>query len=226
MPSTRFTALIASLMGLAAAQAINPHQSLVDTLVSDQVLLTIEQLRNTPSCQNIAAADLLQSCRQTDVNDNQSGNPKVMLETIKSVFAIRLAICEFDGTDTLIPEPCHNLFSCVPDTAPTRYWFGKKAAAQDETKALQVNDKQMGLCKKGLKGSTTSWMSYSNSLQNAQYLCQAARSGVERDQILAMIISSLQTAQASEQAQKETTIVLEEARSRFSTMFSEFLTVI
>lgn len=147
-----------------------------------QALQLLDSLKASPSCNRLAATRLLTSCQAIgDRAEGVSPDAYVALDRIKSLYAARLAICELDGAGASVPA------SCIPLTEPTRrkglLSFISKAPTQAGLND-SVPKELLEPCLKSLETRPQWWTSYSNSRQNAVVICQAARVETERDELL------------------------------------------
>ncbi|CRG84496.1 Nuclear fusion protein KAR5 [Talaromyces islandicus] len=147
-----------------------------DRVFSNAIQL-LESMKSSPSCSKIAATKLLTSCQSLSAPDDQRESEIVTaLDHIKSIYAVRLALCELTGAGTPIPMACSPLHIATnkPNTAT---WNSQKGEASTSSTVLQN-------CLTTLESRPQWWTSYSNSRQNALVICQAARIEVEKDEML------------------------------------------
>lgn len=150
-------------------------------------LRIIGSLETSPSCHRIATSTLIDSCQLLEAIGESHDKPNVALDSVKSIYAARLAVCELQGASALVPSEClimvprpqSNGFKCM---LPGRRCQDKKASG-----ILQhpdVSQRQIGKCLKALESRPQWWTSYSNARQNAVVICQAARSELEKGTVL------------------------------------------
>jgi predicted transcriptional regulator len=100
------------------------------------------------------------------------------------VYAVRLAICELNGAGTSIPP------SCLPVTFPPPrkkgiFGFPPKSKLPVNT-ADSISAQVLESCLKSLESRPQWWTSYSNSRQNAFIICQASRIESEKEELLSL----------------------------------------
>jgi hypothetical protein len=149
------------------------------TLQHDRVfsnaLQLLESMKSSPSCSKIAATKLLTSCQSLSAPENsQESDIMTTLDQIKSIYAVRLALCELTGAGTPIPMACAPLHIATnrPNTANSQN-------IEDSTLSTVLQS-----CLNTLESRPQWWTSYSNSRQNALVICQAARIEVEKEEML------------------------------------------
>jgi hypothetical protein len=168
---------------LDLVEFLNARNSQRDNTFSDAVQL-LESMRSSPSCNRIAAAKLLTSCQ--DLNGGVSGtipDISITLDKVKSIYAARLALCELGGAGKAIPAACAPLK--VNHDTPRNSIQSKGAHILEDTDlngSLPTN--VLEACLGALESRPQWWTSYSNSRQNALVICQAARTEVEKEDIL------------------------------------------
>ena len=156
------------------SRTFHPDQDLTALIRPDPVDQTgiytnaiqlLSSLQGSPSCNRIATSTLLDSCHSLD---GTKKNAEDSLESVRSVYAAQLAICEIVSAGSTVPQTCKSL-----DTS-------------SETNIHQIRGsntirrEQLGLCLQSLESKPQWWTSYSNSKQNAMVMCQAARVDIEK----------------------------------------------
>lgn len=138
----------------------------------------VDQVQTAPSCNQLAAYQLLTSCKGLEVGVDGTETP-VLLERVKNLYAARLAICELESAHAVIPTICQDIMSIslsdlTREEQPrlNRLWHGRDCV---DAKVLQP-------CVKALHGKPTSWTSYSNNRAQAITMCHAVRDHLEREQ--------------------------------------------
>jgi len=145
----------------------------------------LTSLEASPSCHRLATSTLIDSCRSLEITGHSTAN--VALDTVRSIFGARLAVCELQGASALIPQDCLVMNS---KTISKGIWCKQTGTRCPEKSALgqlqhaEVPQRQINQCLKALESRPQWWTSYSNARQNAVVICQAARSEVERGEIL------------------------------------------
>ncbi|KAI9718761.1 MAG: hypothetical protein M1812_003935 [Candelaria pacifica] len=165
----------------------NPHQPAI--YAHAMQILTI--LESSPSCHRLATVTLLTSCQTLE---GSTGNTNLSPETseaiqdeIKSIYAARLAVCELMGASAAVPLQCSPLIPSQPVKA--KNWFGTQSNRQSKESPPKLryddlNARQLGQCLTSLESRPQWWTSYSNARQNAVVMCQAARSEIDKDELL------------------------------------------
>lgn len=132
----------------------------------------------------MAATRLVTSCQNLDAETEGTGAEAYeTLDRIRSVYAARLALCELDGASAPIPSQC--LPVTISATPPKKGLFSFTAKSRSpETSADSVSKELLEPCLKALESRPQWWTSYSNSHQNAMVICQAARMETEKEELL------------------------------------------
>ncbi|KAI4284743.1 MAG: hypothetical protein L6R38_001199 [Xanthoria sp. 2 TBL-2021] len=149
-------------------------------------LQVLEGLKTSPSCHRLAAATLIRSCQSID---GSVSNPEDSLEDVKSVYAAQLALCEIMDAGSRRPEDCEAFLpghSAQSSRKVTRSFSNPDATAN----ALKG---KLSQCLQALESRPQHWTSYSNNRQNAVVMCQAARIDVEKDNLISLHQSLVNT---------------------------------
>ncbi|THC95915.1 hypothetical protein EYZ11_004601 [Aspergillus tanneri] len=113
------------------------------------------------------------------------------LEHIRSLYAARLAICELNEAGASTPPPC------LPVTISPHHRkgiFGFSSKYKPEINNAETLPKELlASCLKTLESRPQWWTSYSNSRQNAVVICQAARVENEKEELLELHKSILES---------------------------------
>ncbi|KAI9886088.1 MAG: hypothetical protein M1823_002106 [Watsoniomyces obsoletus] len=156
-----------------------------------KAIALIKSKEKAPSCVHKATMVLLQSCRDIDESsDNGSGSTEdyeATMESIKSTYAARLAVCELLEAGADVPAQCSTVMPPKSRKASSSYsgmFFGKRVSDHAGDEKHNAANHALGHCLKSLESRPQWWTSYSNSRQNAVMMCQAARSQIERDEML------------------------------------------
>ena len=168
-----------------------------DSIFND-ALQKLDTIRSLPSCHRLAASKLVSSCKGMDGGGEQSSDSYEALDRVRSVFGARLAICELDGSGAPIPPACLPLMAPPPQPKATRYLFLTKPK-QESKQTTRVDDYSKELlvpCLMALESRPQSWTSYSNSRQNAMVICQAARMEKEKEDLLNLHRSIVDTSES------------------------------
>lgn len=127
-------------------------------------------MRTHPSCNRLAASDLLTSCQSFKAHDELSKNDPRLLDTIKSFYAARLALCELEDAGTYLPDECI-------DIASHRHHDYKPVHLSERAPLLEP-------CLRTLESKPQWWTSYSNNRQNTAIMCEAARIEIDKEKQL------------------------------------------
>ena len=138
----------------------------------------IDKVQKAPSCNQLAAYQLLSSCKSLEVGPDGTETP-VLLERVKNLYAARLAVCELQSASAPTPPQCDLIMSIsladlTDEEQPclNHLWHGRDCM---DAQVLQP-------CLKALHAQSTSWTSYSNNRGQAVTMCHAIRDHLERSQ--------------------------------------------
>ncbi|KAI4242997.1 MAG: hypothetical protein L6R40_003688 [Gallowayella cf. fulva] len=149
-------------------------------------LQALEALRASPSCNRLAASALILSCQSIDAS---TSDPEGSLETLKSVYAAQLALCEITDAGANPPGTCEPFLPNNPVQLSRK--LARNANYPEATpKALKG---KLSFCLQSLESRPQHWTSYSNNRQNAVIMCQAARIDVEKDNLIKLHQSMINT---------------------------------
>ncbi|KAJ5613030.1 hypothetical protein N7510_006224 [Penicillium lagena] len=143
----------------------------------------LDSMASSPSCNRIAAMRLLTSCQTVGNGKGSDADTHEVLDLIRSVYAARLAICELQGTGTVIPSACIPVTVSPPAAGTGRFGFPTKSAPPD-TGRDSIPMELLEPCLQALESRPQWWTSYSNSRQNAMVICQATRMEREKEELL------------------------------------------
>ena len=176
---------------------INVDHDLVRHSLSDslqEALNLIESIESLPSCAKIASSTLMYSCSALEGSiehdeSNYTRGSDLFIEEEADVYSARLAVCELNGADFLIPKECQTF---IPTDRVMKKrgirGFWSRNGPTEPTGLFQYYDDitkaNLQQCRKALGSTSQSWTSYSNSRQNAVVMCHAMRSQVEKDEQL------------------------------------------
>ncbi|KAJ5671960.1 hypothetical protein N7507_001087 [Penicillium longicatenatum] len=138
----------------------------------------LDSMKSSPSCHRIAATKLVTSCQEIGGKREEYE----ALDQTRSVYAARLAICELEGAGSSTPPQCHPL--TVPPVEPKFRFNFMARSKQSDSGDTEYPKKVLELCLKTLEARPQWWISYSNNRQNAMVICQAARTETEKDELL------------------------------------------
>lgn len=144
----------------------------------------INHLETSPSCHRLAAKDLLQSCQSISSTSGQVETQDI-LDTVKSSYAARLAVCELNGAEVAVPPACLSMTPQSGKDKPSMAckYSGIGCSSGKESDFLHIGRKQVQLCLNALENRSQWWISYSNARQNAVTMCHAARAEIDRGNV-------------------------------------------
>ncbi|SLM36949.1 Nuclear fusion protein, KAR5 [Lasallia pustulata] len=173
--------------------------ALIDSHLGDQsevyaqAVQLLTSMQSSPSCNRLAASTLLTSCQSIE---GSNINTEGLLDDLKSVYAAQLAVCELTGAGSSIPQHCGSLMWSEPSTGRQglRGFLGPRIEKlHGIAGSREIDQKQLNQCLKSLESRPQWWTSYSNSRQNAVVMCQAARIEIEKDDLLNLHKSMVET---------------------------------
>ncbi|KAL9030393.1 MAG: hypothetical protein Q9196_001473 [Gyalolechia fulgens] len=175
--------------------------------VYGHALQLLESLRVSPSCNRLAASALIHSCQSIDGSNTET---EKSLEDLKSIYAAQLAICEVTDTGSRPPGPCEP-FSPNKDFQP-----GHKLSHDTSRHGGTANELKARLssCLQSLESRPQHWTSYSNNRQNAVVMCQAARMHIEKDDLIKLHKSMVDTTSGANAALAQAVAAANEAMAR------------
>ena len=169
------------------------HQIIHQPEIFNQAVRIVDSLKHAPSCNRLAVATLIESCKSLESTDGANERDSyLVLDGVKSAFAARLAVCELMGAHATVPEQCWPLIPRNETTLEEGKRFrcflpGSHCTAGGNGKAVssarvyqQVSQRQVAHCLSALESKPQWWTSYSNARQNAISICHAARSEIEK----------------------------------------------
>ncbi|KAL8839196.1 MAG: hypothetical protein Q9170_001845 [Blastenia crenularia] len=175
--------------------------------VYTHALQLLESLRASPSCNRLAASALINSCQSIDDSGLKT---EESLEDVKSVYAAQLAICEITDAGAKPPGPCEP-FLPNKDFQPSRKLDEAAKRYGGTSGALKSG---LGSCLQALESRPQHWTSYSNSKQNAVVMCQAARIHIEKDDLVKLHKSMVDTNSGASEALAQAVAASNEALGR------------
>ncbi|KAF2837596.1 hypothetical protein M501DRAFT_1059074 [Patellaria atrata CBS 101060] len=147
----------------------------------------------SPSCGRLAGQDLVKDCQSLKVSKLPGRRqPEAQLDRVRSVFAVRNAVCELKNANADISKECITFIPESPGQPRSGFtgWFtGSKTEEHPDEEYLEFppyGEADLGKCLKQLGTQPQSWTSYSNNLQNAVVVCQASRHEVEQRENVAV----------------------------------------
>jgi hypothetical protein len=158
--------------------------------VFSQALQLLDSLNSSPSCNRIAASRLLTSCQSIKERADEHGKAAAeTLDFIKSLYAARLAICELTGAGATLPADCSPVAPSLQRHKQALNSHQNILASEEE----QIPSGQLERCLKSLESRPQWWTSYSNSRQNAVVMCQAARIEIDKEELLSLYKTLVET---------------------------------
>jgi hypothetical protein len=152
-----------------------------DDFVPTHVVKLLKALSNKPACHKAAAYQLITSCQSVRA-DTLNPRPSLEdLETTKSIFAARLAICELREANANTPPQCRSLLTVSLDTFDRSPRNPSQLSGQVGD---QVSPADLRACLRALEARPQSWTSYSNNRQPAALICDVSRSEIMKDEAL------------------------------------------
>lgn len=161
--------------------------------IFSHALRIIYSMELSPSCNRLAALTLINSCQSLEMSAKGSSNAKtkgeLILDEVKSEYAVRLAVCELNGAKVNIPRECAvfipSSYAC-PKFRFRSLFTRQESRSHDELCYPEAAGSQIIQCLRALESRPQSWTSYSNAKQNAVVMCQASRDAIERDEKLSL----------------------------------------
>ena len=157
------------------------------------VIKLVEELQQKPSCHRLATSTLIDNCQTLTP---AHPDPNNALESVHSIHAARLAVCELKSAFVEVPEECELLMPRQrPPSSKTNikcYFPGSRCSFKppnseiDESPFEYGDTTQMQIhkCLRVLESRPQWWTSYSNAFQNAIPICRAARAEIDREELL------------------------------------------
>ncbi|KAJ5702249.1 hypothetical protein N7488_009797 [Penicillium malachiteum] len=152
-------------------------------VIFEEAIQLLDSMKSSPSCYRVAATRLVASCQAIDGKAAHDPAEYATLDRTRSVYAARLAICELDGAGASIPPACIPLTAAPVQPRP-RFLFSSKPKSLQESPVDDYSKETLGACLKTLESRPQWWISYSNNRQNAVVICQAARMETDKDELL------------------------------------------
>ncbi|KAL8642137.1 MAG: hypothetical protein Q9226_008541 [Calogaya cf. arnoldii] len=153
-------------------------------------LHVLEELKASPSCHRLAAASLIRSCQSID---GSFSDPEDSLEDVKSVYAAQLALCEIMAAGTRHPQDCEAFL-------PGHSAQSKRKVTHSFSNADPAVKGKLSICLQALESRPQHWTSYSNNRQNAVVMCHAARVDIEKDNLIRVHQSLVNTTSGASSA--------------------------
>ncbi|RAL17353.1 putative nuclear membrane fusion protein Kar5 [Aspergillus homomorphus CBS 101889] len=215
------------------ASLLTAHTPKQDTILQEALIL-LDSMKLSPSCNRIAVSELVSSCQSIGGRaEKPDKDIYLTLEHVRSLYAARLAICELKEAKATIPDACLPLMIAPPHRRGILgFSLGEKLRFSSPE---LIQKSRLESCLRSLETRPQWWTSYSNSRQNAVVICQAARSEIEKEELVKLhraIVDStrklnrglqeaLKTATADAARQKAFMQAVEGMRSRLTQEMGE-----
>ncbi|KAL8887571.1 MAG: hypothetical protein Q9215_004887 [Flavoplaca cf. flavocitrina] len=186
--------------------------------VYTSALQVLEGLKMSPSCHRLAAATLIRSCQSID---GSSLDPEESLEDVKSLYAAQRALCEIMDAGSKSPQDCRVF---VPSHSAQSSRKVTRTFAHAGSTTSKIKGK-LGLCLQALESRPQHWTSYSNNRQNAIVMCQAARIDIEKDNLIRLHESLINTTSGASSALTQAVVAVNKAlleQKQFATEIEQF----
>lgn len=159
-----------------------------------RVLDIVNNVESMPSCAKIATSNLMHSCSTLEgsfLNEDADMNrgSDLFIADEMGLYAARLAVCELNEADSLIPTGCE---AFIPTQRTKKqsgfrgFWTGSGPTQPNPSYAAydDLTQAQSKHCISALYTIPQAWMSFSNSKQNAVTMCRAMRSEIDKEEQL------------------------------------------
>jgi hypothetical protein len=127
--------------------------------VFQKAMQVINNLATQSTCHQTAAAQLLVTCKASGRSATPASGKHELLERSKSVYAVRVAVCETGEGRAAVPATCRPVLD-IP----------QRLHGEIDV----VSSKSLAACLEALLVEHYYWTSYSNNRQDANTLCQAS----------------------------------------------------
>jgi hypothetical protein len=124
----------------------------------EKAMHVIDSVATRSTCHQAATAQLLVTCKAVGKDIAAEEGKHELLERAKSVYAVRLSVCETGEGRAAIPTTCKPILA-IPRQLDSEFEI--------------VNSRSLPPCLEALMAEHYYWTSYSNSRQDANTLCQA-----------------------------------------------------
>ncbi|KAJ9608531.1 hypothetical protein H2200_007519 [Cladophialophora chaetospira] len=126
--------------------------------IFEKAMRVVDALATQSTCHQAAAGQLLVTCKAVGANMAKEDGKYELLERAKSVYAIRVAVCETGEGKADVPSMCNPILSI-----PLRL----------DHEIDVISSRTLAPCLGALMEEHFYWTSYSNNRQDANTLCQA-----------------------------------------------------
>ncbi|KAF2036538.1 hypothetical protein EK21DRAFT_105856 [Setomelanomma holmii] len=155
--------------------------------VMTQAVDFVVSMQTAPTCTRMAASHLMNECKLLEhAPDFAKSRPEAYLDSIKTEYAAKLAVCELLSAQPSNPMPPPNCEILVPTSKACgkggSWWYARPETTVDDKQCYpDFKEYQYAQCLKTLQSSPQYWTSFSNARQNAVVMCQASRDTIERE---------------------------------------------
>jgi len=187
----------------------------------------VKNAQQLPSCQKVATAALMHSCSTLDgsfQDDPAASSPSVDMHVsgASKIYAARLSICELLEAGTSFLPACES-FVPIDRTTNKRVMAGHiPDNGFDKPTELypnydEVTTEQLDGCVSALRQEPQTWTSYSNSKQNAVFICHALGDELRKDETIriyeTLVKSAAEMGEAFHAAPREVYSMFEEVKA-------------
>ncbi|CAG8975672.1 hypothetical protein HYALB_00007875 [Hymenoscyphus albidus] len=140
----------------------------------NKAMLELKRLEDEPICHRLAAQLLINTCNGLQTIDEstlQSTKARLQRNHVES-FAAALTLCDMEGVNWEIPEPCMPLSSAA-----------MHQALRQEQRTLVVPPDDVQACLTTLSQDHTHWMTWLHRRDSALLFCRAASVDMDKDQL-------------------------------------------
>lgn len=177
--------------------------------VISQAVDFVVSMQTAPTCTRKAASHLMNECKLLEhAPDFAKGRPDAYLDTVKTEYAAKLAVCELLSAQpptTAIPPPHCDILVPSSRACNKGGWWSHSQTNSDKQCYPDYREHQYNQCLKTLQSSPQYWTSFSNARQNAVVMCQASRDAIERENHLELFKNLTQVMGAVSSSMKQTT---------------------
>jgi hypothetical protein len=197
--------------------------------VITQAVDFVVSMQTAPTCTRMAASHLMNECKLLEhAPDFAKSRPDAYLDSVKTEYAAKLAVCELLSAQPNNPTPPLNCDILVPASKHCgkggSWWHARPEIPSDKQCYPEFKEYHYTQCLKSLQSTPQYWTSFSNARQNAVVMCQASRDVIEREnhleifknltQVLGDVTSNMQkTTEEHESLIREQRQYSEEARN-------------
>jgi hypothetical protein len=147
-----------------------------DKAMFAEVRQMLHNIQASSSCHQRAANRLIKSCQSMS-----SDGGSILIEHVKSLYAVRLAICETSEGEAPVPTQCRSLLTPEGLHSQDRLDSSSRRISYE---AEVVSGQELAPCVKALQKNNIYWISFSNNRQQASVICQALRWHVDREELI------------------------------------------